>query len=131
MVSALGFPGILKEAIDIIDRAFDNLGGRSQMVFKSMPMALAMSAHAVSEFEMGNPFVKAGVLNKGYAVLVQRRHLGKLKEASPRYLAYHDLLVPSAVPDAEFLKDPADHFKDVTYAIVRVKSEAMTIAGTL
>jgi hypothetical protein len=131
LVSALGFPGIVKEAIDIVDAAFDKLGGNSQLVFKSAPMSLAMSAHAVTEFQMGNPFIQAGVLNKGYAVLVQRKHLRRFTEASPRYLAFHDMLVPAAVSDTDFLKDPVDQFRDTTYAIVRVKTETMTISGTL
>ncbi len=133
LISAVGFPGIVNEAVDLIDKAFDNLSGATpQVLFRSAKMTFAMSKWARDEFSLGSGVADIGVMNQGFSVLVPQRHYAIVADLHPRFFASHGRLVAKGVTMKQFL-DPAyvDPLANVPYAVLRIKSEEASLKGAL
>ncbi len=132
-ISAFGFPAIAADAIKIIDKAFDVLADDSKSLFRSEKMRFAMSGQALEDFTMGMPGIRLGVVNRGFALLAQQKHFKLIAENRPQYLASFGRLAPNewSLEDYHNAKDTDNPFHGIPYAVLRIKSEAASLAGSL
>lgn len=128
LVQALGFPGIVMDAVKILDEAIEKFfGDQSRPIFQSEFSTFAMSERARDEYTDGG-VISIGVLNKGVSILTPAKHLATLNEQRPRYYKNYGL-IPKGVSTGDFLNPGyQDPFEDVPYAVLRVNADEMKIA---
>jgi hypothetical protein len=84
-------------------------------------MKLAFSKYSRDEFAGGNPRVKVGCMNRGFAVFVRGRDFGTVANSGSLYYPAYGKLVPANVSQSDLLSDRYDDpLKSVTYAVFRV-----------
>ncbi|MDB4916901.1 MAG: hypothetical protein JWM95_4545 [Gemmatimonadetes bacterium] len=122
LASAIGFPALTSSAIALVDEIFNRLDGDApEVLFKSYPLTLALSARARTELEAGQAGVTVGVLNPGSTLVVRARDLATIVSAKPVFMSAYGLLKPSDMPSQQFLMEPeANPFSQMTYAVIRV-----------
>ena len=132
LVSVLGFPAITLPAIGIIDELLERLSdSKSEVLFRSVPMRLALSGWARDQFTGGNPRIRMGVLNPGFCVLARGRDYGTIAGADALYYPQFDKLAPADVDANALLAGRyEDPFRDITYAVFRVGMRATKIDPT-
>ncbi len=132
LVSVLGFPAITLQAIGIIDELLERLSdSKSEVLFRSVPMRLALSGWARDQFTGGNPRIRMGVLNPGFCVLARGRDYGAIANADALYYPQFAKLAPANVAADDLLAGRYDDpFRDITYAIFRVGMRATKIDPT-
>ncbi len=122
LISTLGFPAITNNAINLIDELLNRLStSQPELLFKSMPLRLALSEKAKNDYTGGSDRVPIGSLSPGFCVLARGKDFGTLIESDAFYYPTYGKLVPSAVSNSDLVtgnyKDP---FKNVTYSVFRV-----------
>lgn len=132
LVSVLGFPAITSQAIDMLDELLNRLTeSEPEILFKSIPMRLALSKYAHNEFTGDNPRVKLGCVNPGFCVMARGRDLPVVSNANVIYHASYGKLVPINVSDNDLMAGEYDDpLKDVTYAVFRVRMKSTKIDPT-
>lgn len=133
LVNVLGFPGIMNEAIALIDSAFDRIGDGSQKIlFRSAPMTFALSEHARSEFTLGMPGVQVGVLNTGFSLLLPHRYFDDVIAQRPSFLGSYGRLLPQGKSLADFAEPGyEDPFAQIPYAVLRIRLEEASLTSSL
>jgi hypothetical protein len=122
LISTLGFPALTSAAINVVDQLLDKLDDSGpQVLFKGFPMRLAFSKYARDEFAGGNPRVKVGSLNRGFAVFVRGRDFDSIANSNSVYYPTYGKLVPANVTQSDLLSGKGDDpLKNVTYAVFRI-----------
>jgi len=122
LISVLGFPAITLQAISVIDELLNRLvDSEPKVLFKSVPMRLALSKWARNEYTGGNPRIKIGCLNPGFCVLARGRDFDTIARSNAIYMPTYDRLVPADVGQGDLVGGTYDDpFKHVTYAVFRV-----------
>jgi hypothetical protein len=126
LISTLGFPALTSQAIRVVDELLDRLGDSGpQILFKGFPMKLAFSKYARNEFAGGNPRVKLGCINRGFAVFVRGRDFGTVASCDALYYPSYGKLVPTNISQNDLLSGRYDDpLKAVTYAVFRVGTKS-------
>lgn len=132
LVSVLGFPAITNQAIQVIDQLLERLtDAKPQVLFKSLPMRLALSKYARDEFTGGNPRVKCGVMSQGFCVMARGRDFETVSKADVVYYPTYGKLVPQDVGEPDLLAGRyEDPLQDVTYAVFRVGMKSTKLDPT-
>jgi hypothetical protein len=132
LVSVLGFPAITNQAIQVIDQLLERLtDAKPEVLFKSLPMRLALSKYARDEFTGGNPRVKCGVLSQGFCVMARGRDFEAVSKADVIYYPTYGKLVPQKVNEPDLLAENYDDpLQNVTYAIFRVGMKSTKLDPT-
>lgn len=133
LIHALGFPGILSEAVDLVDNALNQFDrARVGVLFQSAPMTFALTARAREEYTLGSPGVSIGSLNQGFSLLVPHRHFQRVLELRPRYLATFGRLLPADQTAIDMASDAyVDPFAAIPYAVLRIKLEQAALSSNL
>ena len=122
LISTVGFPAISSSAINMLDELMNKLDkSEPEILFKSLPLRLALSQQAKDDFTAGNPRIKMGSLNPGFTVLARGKDFETIVNSDAYFYPSYGKLVPSNVSEAQLLSGKYDDpFKDVTYSIFRV-----------
>lgn len=122
LTAAVGFPAITGQAIGFLDELLNRLDkSNPEILFKSRPMTLALTARARNSFNAGVPSVSVGVLNPGFCLLARGRDYKTIVDNKPVYMGAYGLLKPKEMPLEEFLQSPsANPFNKMTYAVLKV-----------
>ena len=128
LITALGFPGIVNEAIDILNEAFDKFDNNTKPLFRSAKMTFALSERARVGYTLGMPGVRAGVLPQGFSLMVPQKHYQQIRESKPYFLGTYGKLVPGDVTLDQFnsagYQDP---YAAIPYALLKVQSKAAAL----
>jgi hypothetical protein len=129
LTSALGFPAITQPALALVDELLGRLAeDKHQVLFKSVPMRLALTQLAHDDFTGGNPRIKLGALTDGHCVLARGRDRDALIAADPVFLPTLGILAPASANPArieELTRDNPLH--GLTYAVFRVRMKSATL----
>lgn len=122
LISTVGFPAITSSAINMLDELLSRLDkSEPEILFKSLPLRLALSQQAKDDFTAGNPRIKMGSLNPGFTVLARGKDFETIVDSDAIFYPSIGKLVPSNVTEAQLLSGRYDDpFKDVTYSIFRI-----------
>lgn len=122
LTSAIGFPAITGQAIGFLDELLNRLNkSNPEVLFKSRPMTLALTARARDSFNAAVPSVSVGVMNPGFCLLARGRDYKTIMANSPVYMGAYGLLKPKELPLDEFLVSPSSNpFNKLTYAVLKV-----------
>ncbi|ELR69295.1 hypothetical protein C900_05179 [Fulvivirga imtechensis AK7] len=122
LISTVGFPAITSTAINMLDELLNRLDkSEPEILFKSLPLRLALSEQAKNDFTAGNPRIKMGSLNPGFTVLARGKDFETIVDSDAIFYPSYGKLVPSEITEAQLLSGRYDDpFKDVTYSIFRV-----------
>lgn len=133
LTSAVGFPAITGQAVGFLDELMNRLDKSDpEVLFKSRPMTVAMTARARDAFNAGVPSVSVGVMNPGFCLLARGRDYKVLVENRPVYMGAYGLLKPSDMSLEEFLQSPASNpFSKMTYAVLKVGTAETKLNPTL
>lgn len=133
LTSAVGFPAITGQAIGFLDELLNRLDKSDpQVLFKSRPMTLALTARARDSFNAGVPSVSVGVMNPGFCLLARGRDYKTLLDNKPVYMGAYGLLKPGDMELQEFLQSPASNpFNKMTYAVLKVGTAETRLNPTL
>jgi hypothetical protein len=86
LISVLGFPAITYQAIGVLDELLNKLvDSQPKVLFKSLPMRLALSKQARQDFTAGNPRIRMGCLTAGFCILARVRDYDTIAEI-PDYI---------------------------------------------
>jgi hypothetical protein len=120
----IGLPGVTGTALRLIEELFERLSdANSEVIFQGRPMRLALTQFARDQYTAGNPRVRMGALNPGFAVLARGRDFPLFAERSFVYLPAYGKLLPSEVadnPSALMSGQYEDPLADVSYGVLRV-----------
>lgn len=132
LVSVLGFPAITTHAIGVIDELLGRLeDSEPEVLFRSMPMRLALSQWARDEFSGGNPRVRIGSLRQGFCVLTRGRDYDAIAQSNALYYPTYGRLVPAEVSESTLMSGTdADPLKHLTYAVLRVAMKSTKLDPT-
>ena len=130
LISSLGFPGITREAIKIIDQAVGLLNAPS-VIFQSDKMDFALSEFARQDFTMGMPNIEIGVINPGFCLLAPQGKFDLITQLKPKYLATYGRLVPGDWDYSDYHLKEENPLEAVPYAVLKVRSEACSLRGNL
>jgi hypothetical protein len=132
LVSLLGFPAITTQAIAVIDELLERLSdSQPTVLFRSLPMRLALSRWARDQFTGGNTKIRMGAMNPGLCVLARGRDYKSIADTDASYYPHYGKLVPAGVSDSALLSGQYhDPFRNMTYAIFRLGLKATTIDPT-
>ncbi|KPK54490.1 MAG: hypothetical protein AMS22_05765 [Thiotrichales bacterium SG8_50] len=132
LVSLLGFPAITTAAIAVVDELLDRLTNSSpKILFRSLPMRLALSKHARDGFTGGNPRLKIGAMSSGLCVLARGRDFNAIADANAFFYPTYGRLVPAEISEADLVAGKfVDPFKALTYAVFRVGMKGTKIDPT-
>ena len=122
LISTVGFPAISSTAINMLDELLNRLDkSEPEILFKSLPLRLALSQQAKDDFTAGNPRIKMGSLNPGFTVLARGKDFETIVDSDAIFYPSYGKLVPSTVTEAQLLSGRYDDpFKNVTYSVFRV-----------
>ena len=120
--SILGFPALTTQAIHMLDELMNRLDdSEPEVLFKSLPMRLALTQQAKSDYTGGNDRIRMGCLNPGFCILARGRDFSTLISSDAIYYPSYGKLVPMSISQADLMSGNYDDpFEDVTYAIFRV-----------
>ena len=128
LINALGFPGIVNEAIDVVNEAFDKFDKNTKPLFKSAKMTFALSERARQSYTLGMPGIHIGVLPHGFTLMVPQRHYDLIRKTRPYFLGAYGKLVPGEVSVDEFnAPDYQDPYAEIPYALLKVQSRAAAL----
>ena len=132
LVSILGFPAITTQAIALIDEQVGRLDDSAPAIlFKSIPMRLALSQWAREEFTGGNPRIRMGSLRQGFSVLARGRDYETIAKSNASHFAHYGKLALTGVNESAIVSgNYEDPFKDSTYAVFRVGMRGTKIEPT-
>lgn len=122
LVSALGFPGILPEALKIIDEAFEHFTDDTEILLSSQPRRYALSALAKEEFTGGMPGIDMASLNPGFLIVARSADFRAIRDAGARFMAGYDKLVPAGFSLDDLHEGAENPLDQLTYAILRLKA---------
>jgi hypothetical protein len=133
LTAAVGFPAITGQAVGFLDELLNRLEKSDpEILFKSRPMTIALSARARDSFNAGVPSVNVGVMNPGFCLLARGRDYRALVENEPVYMGAYGLLKPKQMPLEDFLQSPAENpFNKITYAVLKVGTAETKLNPTL
>ncbi len=133
LTSALGFPAITGQAIGFLNELLNRLDKSDpEILFKSMPMTLALTKRARDSFNAGVPSVCAGVLNPGFCLLARGRDYKTILDGNPVYMGAYGLLKPREMEIQDFLLSPENNpFNKMTYAVLKVGAAETKLNPTL
>jgi hypothetical protein len=90
-------------------------------IFKSLPMRLALSKQARTDFTGGNPRIKTGCLNPGFCILTRGRDFQAIASSNANYYPAYGKLAPGNVSETDLVGGRYEEpLKDVTYAVFRL-----------
>lgn len=129
LTSVLGFPAVTQAAIGIIDELVGRLAEvEPEVLFKSRPMRLALTARAHDEFTGGSPRVRLGSLSNGYCVLARFRDYNDIATSDAVFYPTHGLLAPASADPANIAslttKNP---LHGMTYAVFRMRMKSTAL----
>ena len=132
LISTLGFPALTSQAIHVVDELLDRITDSGpQILFKGFPMRLAFSKYARNEFAGGNPKVRVGCFNRGFAVFARGRDFATVADSNSIFYPTYGRLVPANVSQSDLLSGRYDDpLKAVTYAVFRVGTKATKLDPT-
>lgn len=132
LVSTIGFPAITSTAINMLDELMNRLDKSDpEVLFKSLPMRLALSKQSRDHFTSGNERVKIGTLNPGFCVLARGKDFQTIVESDAVFYATFGKLVPSKVPETQLLSGKYDDpLADVTYSVFKVGMKSSKLDPT-
>lgn len=133
LIRTLGFPGITIDALNLIDSVFDKIDQVSNKpLFVSRPLVVALTGAARDDFTGGLPAVSLGVLNPGFYLLARQRDLEVFRSTPPQYHASYRILAPAAVSVADLNAGRYDDpYAGLTYAVIRVRTEAVNLGSSI
>ncbi|MDP2890477.1 MAG: hypothetical protein Q8P34_16115 [Bacteroidota bacterium] len=122
LISTVGFPAISSTAINMLDELLNRLDkSEPEILFKSLPLRLALSQQAKDDFTAGSLRIRMGALNPGFTVLARGKDFETIVNSDAIFYPAYGKLVPSNVTESQLLSNRYDDpFKDVTYSIFRV-----------
>lgn len=122
LISVLGFPAVTYQAIGMLDELLNRLmDSKPEVLFKSLPMRLALSKQARTDFSGGNPRIKAGCLNPGFCILARGRDFQAIANSNANYYPAYGKLAPGNVTETDLVSGRYDDpLQDVTYSVFRV-----------
>ena len=122
LISVLGFPAITYQAIGMLDELLNRLlDSKPEVLFKSLPMRLALSKQARTDFTGGNPRIKTGCLNPGFCILTRGRDFQAIASSNANYYPAYGKLAPGNVSETDLVGGRYDDpLKNVTYAVFRL-----------
>ena len=122
LIAILGFPAIATQAIHMLDELMNRLDDSvPEVLFKSLPMRLALTQQAKNDYTGGNERIRIGCLNPGFCILARGRDFSTLISSDAIYYPSYGKLVPMSISQADLMSGNYDDpFEDVTYAIFRV-----------
>jgi hypothetical protein len=129
LVSAIGFPGIALDAVQLLDTMLAKVSeAKAKPIFQSRPLVVALSERAATDYTAGLSSVSAAVLNNGVFLLLRHKDAPILAAEPPLYLAGYGRLVPkkgwnSAAPTLP-QQDPYDN---LSYAVLRVRTREIAM----
>lgn len=127
-INTLGFPGIVNEAIDVVNEAFDKFDKNTKPVFRSAKMTFALSARAKEHYSLGMPGILTGVLPQGFTLMIPQRHYELIRRTSPYFLGAIGRLVPGDKSIEDFNSAGyVDPYADVPYALLKIQSKAANL----
>jgi poly-D-alanine transfer protein DltD len=100
----------------------------NEVLFKSLPMRLALSKLAKYDYTGGNERIKIGCLSDGFCILARGRDYQKFVETDAIYYPSYGRLVPAHVSEPDFLAGNYDDpFAETTYAVFKVRMKKTRI----
>jgi hypothetical protein len=122
LTSTIGFPAITNQAINVVDELLNRLDKSDpEILFKSMPLRLALSEKAKLDYTGGSQRIPIGSLSPGFCVLARGKDFNKFIDSDAYFYPTYGKLVPSKVKAADLVMGNYDDpFKDVTYSVFRV-----------
>jgi hypothetical protein len=122
LISTIGFPAITAPAIKVIDELLNRLDkSEPEVLFKSLPLRLALTKQAKNDFTGTNPRIRMGSLNPGICILARGKDFDAFVKSDTIYYPTFGKLVPSKVTESQLLSGKYDDpFMDVTYSIFRI-----------
>lgn len=122
LVSSLGFPAITTTAIGFLDEALNRLyDAQPKVLFRGVPMTLALSTRARKNYVSDNPYVKIGALAPGFCIMARRRDYKAIAESNAIFNRTYGSLIPADVTDADYHSGTfTDPFENITYAVLRI-----------
>jgi hypothetical protein len=132
LVSTFGLPAATLQVIGIFDRLLSNLTDSSpEVLFKGLPMRLAFTKQARTDFTGGNPRVTMGAINRGFCVFARSRDFDRVAESNALYHPTIGKLIPAGVSPADAVAGRFDDpLRDTTYAVFRVGTKATKLDPT-
>lgn len=122
LTSALGFPAVTLKTIHMVDTMLERLADTDhEVLFKSVPMKLALTQQAKTEYTGGNARVRLGSLAPGFCILARARDYKHFVESDYLYYPTYGKLIPQNVSDLELTTGEfEDPLRDVTYAVFKI-----------
>ncbi len=130
LISAIGLPGVTKEAVKIIDQAFGMLE-KHDIIFQSDKMDFSVTARARETYTMGMPGVEAPVMNPGFCLLAPHSFYPLITEKKPKFFGGYGRLAPSDWSLGDFHTKQDNPFDKMPYAVLSVRAEACSLYGGL
>lgn len=131
LTSAFGFPGLLNDAVGMLDDLLDKFAQDQEPILSSPKFILALNKHAKDEFEMGNNRVKIPVLNEGFSLLVPRGFKAKFEELDPIFYPSYGVALPRDMALEDYLAGGLDPLADIPYAVLRVRAKELKIDNSI
>ena len=122
LISILGFPAVTTQAIHLVDELMNRIDdSEPEVLFKSLPMRLALTQQAKNDYTGGNERIRIGCLNPGFCILARGRDFSTFVNSDAIYYPSYGKLVPMSLSQADLMSgNYEDPFEEVTYAIFRV-----------
>lgn len=129
LVSAVGFPAIAVNALQVIDDVVNQIVGSKPDVLMQSPFSrFALSKKAKTDFEGGAPGVTIASLRNGFSIITPASNLALFQQLKPRYLTDTGLL-PKGKTATDFLTPGyQDPFAGVAYAVIKTTLQETAIA---
>lgn len=130
--TTLGFPAIGLPAIRMLDEVLNRLDrNKPRVLFKSMPMRLALSQLAKEDYQANNERVRVGCLNPGYSILARGKDFPIFNETNAVYYPAYGRVVPGDINRSDLISgNYTDPFLDVTYAVLKVDMRSVKLDPT-
>ncbi|MDB5384949.1 MAG: hypothetical protein JWM11_595 [Planctomycetaceae bacterium] len=132
LISVLGFPAFTYQAIGVLDELLNKLvDSQPKVLFKSLPMRLALSKQARQDFTAGNPRIRMGCLTAGFCILARARDYDTIADAKAFYYPAYGKLVPNDVSESAMLRGTyRDPFEKLTYSVFRIGTKKTKLDPT-
>lgn len=122
LTSAIGFPGILPEAMGLINEAFRNFGDDAETLMVSRPLRLAFSKPAKDELSGGLSGIHVAVLNPGYCLLARSRDFDLMQRSRAKFYSGLNVLLPGDMDIAGYHGGEVNPFDALPYALIKVRA---------
>lgn len=129
LTSVIGFPAVPQQAFSMVENLLNQLEKtNNEVLFKSLPMRLALSKLAKYDYTGGNERIKIGCLSDGFCILARGRDYQKFVDTDAIYYPSYGRLVPAHVSEPDFLAGNYDDpFAETTYAVFKVRMKKTRI----